>query len=172
MKSTTAVRIAIVIVAFTLVSLWASPVEAQSNFTMSLQIGGTTYAGGAIAPSSFVWGPATATSPQGVSPELNVTLAAEFVDSVALMEAAQSKQLFATAELQELLLGTVVIDIQMTDVHVESVRIAADNNPSVNPGQPNVILTLKFKSVVYTFQPFLPNGQKNGPPVTFSAQFH
>jgi hypothetical protein len=32
-------------------------------------------------------------------------------------------------------------------------------------------VTLNFKELDYTYQPILPNGQKNGPPVTFTWKF-
>lgn len=163
----TAVRIGVLVAA--IFALSALPARAQ-QFNITLQLGGNEY-----TLESFSWGPAAGSTGQGVSNELSFTLWPDFAGSVDFMNEAESKQVFATADLQELFLFTTpnlpVIDIQLTDVQVESVRVGADNNAPTDPGKPRQIVTLKFANIVYTFQPYLPNGQKNGPPVTFSAKF-
>ena len=165
-----ATRICLVIAAAAIVSLCASPVQAQ-QFTFSFQMGGNTY-----TPESFSWGPAGSSLGQGVSDELTLTLSPNFQGSIDFMNEAQSKQIFVTADLQDIFVfgsptPVPVVDIQMTNVRVISARIAANNDANVNPGAPREIVTLKFDSVVYTFQPYLPNGQRNGPSMTFSAIF-
>jgi hypothetical protein len=169
-SSATAARAGLAIVTVAIIALWASPAHAQ-QFNISFQMGGNTY-----TVESFSWGPSVASSGQGVSNELTLTLWPNFEGSVDFMNEAASKQVFATADLQNLFVFATptplpVVDIQMTDVVVESVRVSADNNATTAPGTPRQIVTLKFDSVVYTFQPYLPNGQRNGPPMTFSAKF-
>lgn len=165
---TTALRFGIVIAAVALLS--ASSARAQ-EFATSLQLGGNTY-----TLESFSWGPAAGSTGQGVSNELTFTLSANVAGGLDFMNQAAAKQTFATADLQEQFTfgaptPTTVVDIQMSDLRIKAVRVSADNNASVNPGAPRETVTLVFDSVVYTFQPYLPNGQKNGPPVSFSAQF-
>jgi hypothetical protein len=168
--SAIAVRISVAIVTVVVALLCSTPAHAQ-QFTFSFQMGGNTY-----TPVAFSWGPAGSSAGQGVSDELTFTLAPSFEGNVDFMNEAQSKQIFATADLQDLFTfgpptPVAVVDIQMTNVRVVSVRIAANNDASVSPGAPQEIVTVKFDSVVYTFQPYLPNGQRNGPPSTFTANF-
>jgi hypothetical protein len=56
----------------------------------------------------------------------------------------------------------------MDNVRIQSVREVTDNT---DPNGPAEIVTLTFKSVDYTFQPVLPNGQRSGPSVSYSATF-
>jgi hypothetical protein len=164
----TAVRAGIVIAAVAVLS--ASSARAQ-EFSTTLQLGGNTY-----TLESFSWGPTAGSTGEGVSNELTFTLSPNIAGGLDFMNDAAAKQAFATADLQEQFTfgtptPTTVVDIQMSDLKVKAVRVSADNNASTNPGAPRETVTLKFDSVVYTFQPYLPNGQKNGPPVSFSAQF-
>jgi hypothetical protein len=166
--STIAVRISVAIITLAVGLLCSTPAHAQLTF--SFQMGGNTY-----TPTAFSWGPGGSSSGQGVSDELTFTLSPNFQGSVDFLNEAQSKQTFGSAELQDLFAfvtpPVAVVDIQMTNVRIVSARIAANNEASVNPGAPQEIVTVKFDSVVYTFQPYLPNGQRSGPPVTFSASF-
>jgi hypothetical protein len=161
-------RVGIVIAAVALLS--ASSARAQ-EFNITIQLGGNTY-----AIESFSWGPAAGSTGQGVSNELTFTLSPNFAGGLDFMNQAAAKQTFATADLQEQFAfgaptPTTVVDIQMTDLRIKAVRVSADNNDPTHPGVPRETVTLKFDSVLYTFQPYLPNGQKNGPPTSFSAQF-
>jgi hypothetical protein len=65
-------------------------------------------------------------------------------------------------------MGTTAVDIHMTGVHFESVQLEGMADGSTPP---NASVVLRFRTVEYTFQPVLPNGQKNGPPVTYSQTF-
>ena len=99
----------------------------------------------------------------------------DFASGVDFLSDAESGQTFASAELQDVFLpfttsSVTVVDIQLTNITVEAARIDADINAAGSAGSPVEIVTLKFDSLTYTFQPYLPNGQKNGPPVTFTAK--
>jgi len=85
--------------------------------------------------------------------------------TVDLMTLAQSHQVVGTATVHETLQGTATITLQMSGVHVEAVRESGDVN---DPNGPEETVVLRFTEVTYTFQPILPNGQRNGPPVTFT----
>jgi type VI protein secretion system component Hcp len=85
--------------------------------------------------------------------------------SVALLAAAQSHQDVGTAELHETLQGTQVVTLQMSGVRVETVREEGNVNDANGPSE---TVELRFRKIVFTFQPVLPNGQKNGPPVTIT----
>jgi hypothetical protein len=168
-KITTVVRAVIWVAALAMVvSLAASPAEAQSPYNITAQVAGQTY-----TPVSYAWGAAGSPMAQGVSRELTLTIPAD-TTSVTLMEAAKSKQTFASAEVKTELNGTAVVDVLMTNVRIELVGISNDtytNLGLVEPGTPLQVVTLHFNSVDYTFQPVTPTGQKAGPPVTFSVTF-
>jgi type VI protein secretion system component Hcp len=121
---------------------------------------------------SFAWGPDGAPTLDGVAPELTITLNDDST-SAALMQAANSRELFSAADLQLKFAGpgtlTTVVNIQMTNVQIQSVHIAVD--PNIASGVPVQILTLRFSAVTYTFQPVNPVGQPAGPPVTYSATY-
>jgi type VI protein secretion system component Hcp len=151
-------------------SLWASPAKAQ-NFSLTLQLGPTLY-----NLQTFSWGPNATSTGQGISNELTFAINPNFASSVDLLTQAESGQTFATAELQDVFLpftvsSVTVVDIQLTNITIESAQIRADINAIGTAGSPVEIVTLKFESVTYTFQPYLPNGLKNGPAVTFSTKF-
>lgn len=144
-------------------SAHAQACTAVGGYALSVNIEGLTE-GSNYYPTCFSWGPSPSSAGQGVSDEITFTTSPD--SSVAeLMTDAQSKQILGTAELQETLLGNATVDIQMNGVHIESVRIAGGFTG------PERIVTLKFDSVVFTFQQLLANGQKSGPPQTFSASF-
>jgi type VI protein secretion system component Hcp len=159
------------LVAIAAALLVALPAQAQSPYNMTINIDGLANgnSGNYTNLVSYAWGPAGAPISMGVAPQLTFTLPAN-TSSVTLMEAAASGHVFPTAELQHLLQGTATVDILMTNVRVRSVRIAGDLFPSPTDSYqigPVQIVTLSFTGVTYTFQPVLPNGQKNGPPVTY-----
>lgn len=167
-----AIASAVLIFSLALLAMPAYAQSTQGPFIFTVQIPGLPN-GGVYLATSFSWGPSADSTGQGVSNELTFTSAADISDP-AIVNAAQSKQVFATAELQDNFgfpnsNPTTVADIQMTNVRILSVRIKADAYGPVYA--PQKIVTLKFDSVVYTFQPYLPNGQKNGPPVTFTVNF-
>jgi type VI protein secretion system component Hcp len=116
-----------------------------------------------------VWGPETATTFKGISEELSFT---RFTDNttVDLMQMAASKQVIPTAVLTVNLDGTAEITIQMNNARVKLVREATDIFAN-NGGIPVEIVPFSFSSVDYTFQPLQPNGQKAGPPVSYSVTF-
>lgn len=138
----------------------------SGRYTISLSIPGLAN-GGIYTPICYSWGPSAASTGEGVSRELTVTTSVD--NTVAqLMTAAQSKQVFPSAELQQAFAFfdmSNTVDIQMTNVRIVSVRITGDSQ------QPQREITLRFDSVVFTFQPLLANGQKAGPPVSFSTTF-
>ena len=86
------------------------------------------------------------------------------------MHAAANHRVVATADLSVILMGTVRYSYHMVDAQSESVQHNGQN-PSPNPPVVSESVILGFKKLVYTFQPVLPNGQKNGPPVTFTWNF-
>ena len=87
--------------------------------------------------------------------------------SVALLTAAQSRQDVGTAVIHETLQGTQVVTLQLSGVHVEAVHEEGNVN---DPNGPAETVVLRFRKLTFTFQPVLPNGQKAGPPVTYTWQ--
>jgi len=169
-----AVRASAVVAVLAAVSLMAMPAHAL-NFNINLHIDGIAGfdGNGNYNALAFAWGPAGAETQKGVSPELTVTIPADST-SVNLMQSAAAKQAFATADLQATASGAVasapvVVAIHMTNVRIHSVHIATSTDAAY--AQPVQIVTLTFDSVEYTFQPVNVVGQKNGPPVTYSATF-
>jgi type VI protein secretion system component Hcp len=82
--------------------------------------------------------------------------------TAALMHLADSHQEVGNAVLHQTLNGTATITLAMSGVHIEAVREEGGSNG------PEETIVLRFRQVTYTFQPLLPNGLKNGPPVTFT----
>ena len=111
--------------------------------------------GGNYTPTKFTWN------------DLGEVTFTHYTDtsSVALMAAAQSHNEIGTAVVHETLQGTQVVTLQMSGVHVEAVHEEGSVN---DPNGPAETVVLRFRKIVYTFQPVLPNGQKNGPPVSFT----
>ncbi|HLH07781.1 MAG TPA: type VI secretion system tube protein Hcp [Terriglobales bacterium] len=150
-------------------TLTALPALA-ANFSITLQIAGLPGAyEGSYNALAFAWGPEGAETQHGVAPELTVTIPDD-ASSVTLMQSANSRQTFATADLQAVTSGLAVVSIHMTNVRIQSVHVAA--NIAGLYTQPVQMVTLVFDSVEYTYQPVNVIGQKNGPPVTYSATFH
>lgn len=167
-SSAIALRIGIGFVLVAVISLCASPAHAQYTITFNItDQDGTT---NTYTPFSYVWGPLDAPTPKGVSDELTFTRPTD-ITGAELMKAAQSKQSFASADLEVQLQGTSAVTIQMTGVQIKSVRESTD---LTNPAHaiPLESVTLTFDSVDYTFQPLTPTGQRAGPPVTFTVKFH
>ena len=154
-----------------IVGLSAGVPAYAASYTSLLQIQGWTATNSnQWAPVSFAWGPSAPSAGQGVSETLTIAKGPDTSDG-ALMEAARANHLFPSAKLQfALLVGSteevMTVDVQMTNVKVYAVQI--NGSDSVGP---QTLLTLKFSSVLYTFQPVLPTGQKAGPPITYSATF-
>lgn len=164
-----AVCIGAAIVAVSVVSFYTQPAHAQScdttgSYSLTMQINGLPTASPLYTPTCFSWGPSASSTGQGVSDELTFTHSTDNT-TVVLMGVAQSKQILPSAELQQILMGNFTIDIQMSNLRIVSVRETG------GASGPEEIVTLKFDSVVYTFQSLLPNGQKNGPSQTFSVTF-
>lgn len=164
-----ATRFGAAVVALAILSLCGQTARAQSCtstglYSLMIQINGLPTTSPQYTPTCFSWGPSASSTNQGVSDELTFTHSTD-PSTAVLMGIAQSKQILPSAELQQSLLSNVAIDIQMTNVRIISVREAGGSNG------PEEIVTLKFDSVVYTFQSLLANGQKNGPSQTFSVTF-
>jgi hypothetical protein len=111
--------------------------------------------GGNYTPTTFNW-----TDPF----EVTFTHTAD-ATSVALLGFAQSHQEVGTAVVHETLNGTAVVTLQMSRVHIEVVHEEGNVN---NANGPQETVVLRFRTVVYTYQPVTPTGQKAGPPVTIT----
>ncbi len=85
--------------------------------------------------------------------------------SAALLGLAQGHRDIPTAVVHETLSGTAVITLAMSGVHVDVVHEEGSVN---NPNGPEETVVLRFKSVIYTYQPVTATGQKNGPPVSIT----
>ena len=163
------------ILVLTAALLLALPAQAQSPYTMTINIDGLANgnSGNYTNLLTYAWGPSSTAPFTGVASELTFTLPAD-ATSVTLMQAAAANDLFPTAELQHQFQGTATVTILMSNVHIESVALAGDLLPSpytLLDGSPALVVTLRFTGVTYTFQPLTPTGQKAGPPVTYSSTF-
>jgi hypothetical protein len=112
--------------------------------------------GGNYSPGGYHWGDDPFT--------LAFTHATDS-STAALQGLAQGHREVGTALLHVTIQGTATVTLQMSGVNVDSVKEEGDPNNG-----PLETVTLKFRKIVYTFQPLLPNGQKNGPAVTFTWQ--
>jgi type VI protein secretion system component Hcp len=134
--------------------LLAPPAEA-AQFAIDVHVDGVA-GGGNYAPKSFAWGEpfeVTFTHPTDAS-------------SVALMGLAREKRDIGNAVLHTTTSGVAVITLQMSGVHVESVR--EGDSSSAPDSTPEETVVLRFRRVTYTFQPVNAVGQRNGPPVSFT----
>jgi type VI protein secretion system component Hcp len=135
-------------------ALLVAPATAYAGlFAIDAHVDGVT-GGGNYTPTSFRW-----SAPFQVS--FTHTTDNSTVD---LMQLAQSHQVVGTATLNLTLLGTANITLQLSGVRIENVQ---EDGSSDGPAE---TVVLSFNEVTYTFQPLLPNGQKNGPPVTFTRK--
>jgi hypothetical protein len=137
--------------------------SACGQYVDALTITGLS-GGGHYTLSSYTWGPTPTAS--GLSNTLTWIANTDNSDQ-DLISAAQNGTVFSSAEITSSLQGTVGVDILMSSVTVQSVVIQDTSGSS----SPQKVVTLKFTSVTYTFQPLLPNGQKNGPPFTVTQSF-
>lgn len=131
----------------------APPTARAGSYATTIHID-TVAGGGNYLPLTFHWGGPF---------ELHFTHTTD-VSTADLMQLAQSHQNVGTATLELALLGTATITLAMSDV-----RIAAVQEDGGSDG-PVETVVLSFRSVTYTFQPLLANGQKAGPPVTIVWQ--
>jgi type VI protein secretion system component Hcp len=132
----------------------APPAEA-AQYAIDVHVDGVT-GGGNYAPKSFSWGEpfeVTFTHPTDSS-------------SVALMALAKDHREVGNAVLHATTSGVAVITLQMSGVHVETVREA--DSATAPDSTPEETVVLRFRKVTYTFQPVNVVGQKNGPPVSFT----
>jgi type VI protein secretion system component Hcp len=76
----------------------------------------------------------------------------------------------SAASIASSLQGTVFYQVDLTGIAVD--EIVRSGSVATDPTTPDNFLTetitLHATSTKYTYQPVLPNGQKNGPPITFS----
>ena len=87
------------------------------------------------------------------------------------MTLIQAQNTAKTADLDVIFQGTVTVNYHMSGVTMTQV-LHSGENPSPNAeAQPLESIVLSFKKLKYTFQPVLPNGQKNGPPVSVNWSF-
>ncbi len=128
--------------------------DAAGPYALDAHVDGIT-GGGNYTPTKFTWNEPF---------EITFTHTVD-TSTVALQAAAQGHQDLGTAVVHETLQGTQVVTLQMSGVHVEGVRAEGNVNDANGPAE---TVVLRFRKVVYTYQPVLPNGQKNGPPVTFT----
>jgi hypothetical protein len=128
-----------------------APGASAGSFALDVHMDGIA-GGGNYTPSSFDW-----TEPFVVQFSHTTD-----TSTAALMAAAQDHRDLGNAVLHQTLLGTAAITLAMSGVHVEGVKEKGSSDGPVE------VVELRFRSVVYTFQPLLPNGQKAGPPVTFT----
>ncbi len=134
--------------------LVAPVADAAGPYAIDVHVDGIA-GGGNYTPTRFNWNEPF---------EVTFTHTAD-ASSVALLAAAQSHQDVGTAVLHETLQGTQVVTLQMSGVRVETVREGGDVNDANGPSE---TVELRFRKIVFTFQPVLPNGQKNGPPVSIT----
>jgi hypothetical protein len=87
------------------------------------------------------------------------------VNSAALMGLAQGHREVPTAIIHETLGQTAVVTLAMSNVRVEVVHEEGNVN---NSNGPEETVVLRFRTVVYTYQPVTPTGQKAGAPVTIT----
>ena len=136
-------------------ALLVAPVaDAAGPYAIDAHVDGIA-GGGNYTPARFSWNEPF---------EITFTHTTD-ASSVALLAAAQSHQDIGTAVLHETLQGTQVVTLQMSGVHIETVREEGNVN---DPNGPAETVELRFRKIVFTFQPVLPNGQKNGPPVSIT----
>jgi hypothetical protein len=119
--------------------------------------------------SSYNWGEPGVRAPLGASPQLTFTRASLDSTTVDLMRFAANHRKVATADLQFMFMQTATATYHLVNVHFLSVMHSGANSPA--SFGPSESVTLNFKELDYTYQPILPNGQKNGPPVTFTWKF-
>ncbi|HVA84269.1 MAG TPA: hypothetical protein VNF28_05170 [Candidatus Binataceae bacterium] len=121
--------------------------------------------------ATYNWGlPGGAPAPLGAASQLNFTRSRLDTTTVKLMHAAANHRTVATADLSVISQGTVTVSYHMIDVQFESMQHSGQG-ASPNPPVVSESVILGFKKLVYTFQPVTPNGQKAGPPVTFTWNF-
>ncbi len=120
--------------------------------------------------ATYNWSRPDVPAPLGAASQITFTRSELDSTTVRLMHAAANHRVVATADLSVILMGTVTVSYHMVDVQFESVQHNGQS-PSPNPPVISESVILGFKKLVYTFQPVLPNGQKNGPPVTFTWNF-
>jgi hypothetical protein len=128
-----------------------APRASAGNFGLDVHLDGIA-GGGNYTASSFDWA-------EPFVVQFNHTTD---TSTAALMTAAQDHRELGNAVLHQTLSGTATITLAMSGVHVEGVKEKGGNDGPVE------VVELRFRQVVYTFQPLLPNGQKAGPPVTFT----
>lgn len=128
-----------------------APTASAGSYALDVHVDGIA-GGGNYIPSYFDW-----TEPF----EIQFTHTTD-PSTAALMAAAQDHHDVGNAVLHQTLLGTAAITLAMSGVHIEAVHEKGGNDGPVE------IVELRFRSVTYTFQPLLANGQKAGPPVTFT----
>ncbi len=134
-------------------ALLVSPAaEAAGPYAIDAHVDGVA-GGGNYAPSRFTWGEPF---------EITFTHTTD-ASTAALIALAQSHAEQPTAVVHETLQGTQVVTLAMSNVRVEVVREEGNVN---NPNGPEETVVLRFKHLVYTYQPVTPTGQKAGPPVT------
>lgn len=86
--------------------------------------------------------------------------------TAALMGFARDHRELGNAVLHQTLNGTATITLAMGGVHIQDVHEEGGSNG------PEETVVLRFRQVTYTFQALLPNGQKAGPPVSFTWGDH
>jgi type VI protein secretion system component Hcp len=128
-----------------------APGANAGNFGLDVHLDGIA-GGGNYSPSAFEW-------PEAFTVHFTHTTDPS---TGALMAAAQEHRELGNAVLHQTLMGTATITLAMSGVHVEAVHEKGSSDGPVE------VVELRFRQVTYTFQPLLPNGQKSGPPVTFT----
>jgi type VI protein secretion system component Hcp len=124
-------------------------------YVLDIHIDGTPD-GGDYTPSFFRWSEPFELSFQHSTDNTTANL----------MALAQTRTHVTSATLHQTFpfpaSGTATITLAMTDVVIKAVHEEGGSDG------PLETVVLDFKSVTYTFQPLLPNGQKNGPPLSFT----
>ena len=128
-----------------------APVASAGSYALDVHIDGCPN-GGNYQPTSFHW------------TELGEVSFTHTTDNstAALFSFAQDHRELGNAVLHQTLQGTATITLAMSGVHIETVHEEGGSNG------PEETVELRFRQVTYTFQPLLPNGQKAGPPVSFT----
>jgi type VI protein secretion system component Hcp len=132
-------------------AMLVAPGASAGSYSLDVHVDGCPN-GGNYTPTYFHWTDLGEVTFTHSTDNTTATLSTFSVDHREL----------GNAVLHQTLNGTATITLAMSGVHIEAVHEEGGGNG------PEETVVLRFRQVTYTFQPLLPNGQKNGPPVTFT----
>jgi hypothetical protein len=121
---------------------------------------------------SYDWGEPGVPAPPGASSQLSFSRALTDTTTVDLMRYTANHRKAAAADLAVIFAQTPTVIYHLVGVQFLSVRHKGTNTSSNPETEPSETVTLHFTELDYTYQPILPNGQKNGPPVMYTWKFN